>query len=129
MTQSTGNNAGKCPVAQGAANLGARSNRDWWPNQLNLKILHQNSELSDPMSEGFNYAEEFKKLDLTALKKDLYTLMTDSQDWWPPTMAIMGRFSFGWHGTAQARIAPATAAAAQAPVTNALPPSTVGPTT
>ncbi|UCC16057.1 MAG: hypothetical protein JSU58_06690, partial [Dehalococcoidales bacterium] len=56
------------------------SNRDWWPNRLNLKILHQNSHLSDPMGEDFNYAEEFKKLDLEAVKKDLYALMTDSQD-------------------------------------------------
>ena len=54
------------------------SNRDWWPNQLNLKILHQNSSLSNPMGEAFNYAEEFKKLDFEALKKDLYALMTDS---------------------------------------------------
>ena len=61
---------------------GARgtSNRDWWPNQLNLKILHQHSSLSNPMDEDFNYAEEFKKLDLEAVKKDLYALMTDSQD-------------------------------------------------
>ena len=74
-------NAGKCPVMHATA--GVRSNRDWWPNQLNLKILHQNSALSDPMGDGFNYAEEFKKLDLAALKRDLHDLMTDSQDWWP----------------------------------------------
>jgi catalase-peroxidase len=60
-----------------------RSIRDWWPNQLNLKILHQNSSLSNPMDEAFNYAEEFKKLDLEAIKEDLYALMADSQDWWP----------------------------------------------
>jgi catalase-peroxidase len=71
-----------CPVIHGT-NAGMRSNRDWWPNQLNLKILRQNSSLSNPMGEAFNYAEEFKKLDLKALKQDLYALMTDSQDWWP----------------------------------------------
>ena len=79
-------NAGKCPVLHGVrpnpASRG-RSNRDWWPNQLNLKILQQNSPLADPMGEDFNYAEEFKKLDFQALKKDLYALMTDSQEWWP----------------------------------------------
>ena len=60
---------------------GGTSDRDWWPNQLNLKILHQHSHLSNPMGEDFNYAEEFKKLDLKSIKKDLYALMTDSQDW------------------------------------------------
>ena len=59
------------------------SNADWWPNQLKLSILHQHSAKSDPMGEAFNYAEEFKKLDLDALVKDLTALMTDSQDWWP----------------------------------------------
>lgn len=76
----------KCPVTgkmRGATAGGGTSNRDWWPNQLNLKILHQHSNLSNPMDPEFKYAEEFKKLDLEALKKDLYTLMTDSQDWWP----------------------------------------------
>ena len=68
-------NSGKCPVMHTTG--GARSNRDWWPNQLNLKILHQNSSLSNPMGKAFNYAEEFKKLDLKALKQDLYKLMTD----------------------------------------------------
>ena len=66
-------NAGKCPV------IHARTNRDWWPNQLNLSVLHQQSSLSNPMGEAFNYAAEFKKLDLAALKKDLTALMTDSQ--------------------------------------------------
>ncbi|MBN1583377.1 MAG: catalase-peroxidase, partial [Anaerolineae bacterium] len=74
----------KCPVtgksAEPAVGKGT-SNRDWWPNQLNLKILHQHSAKSNPMGEAFNYAEEFKKLDLDAVKKDLYALMTDSQDW------------------------------------------------
>ena len=72
----------KCPVtgktSSHAASRGT-SNRDWWPNQLNFKILHQHSSMSNPMGEEFNYAEEFKKLDFAALKKDLYELMTDSQ--------------------------------------------------
>ena len=75
------------------------SNRDWWPNQLNLRILHQNSSLSNPMGEAFNYAEEFKKLDLEALKKDLYALMTDSQDWWPADYGHYGGLfiRMAWH--------------------------------
>jgi len=75
------------------------SNRDWWPNQLNLRILYQNSSLSNPMSEAFNYAEEFKKLDLEALKKDLYALMTDSQDWWPADYGHYGGLfiRMAWH--------------------------------
>ena len=75
--------AGVCPVAHGATNMSMRSNRDWWPNQLNLKILSQNSAKTDPMGRDFNYAEEFKQLDLKAIKEDLYALMTDSQMWWP----------------------------------------------
>src|SRR5262249_32125029 len=77
------NSTGKCPVAHGRTSTGGTTNRDWWPNQLNLKLLHQNSSLSDPMGKDFDYAEEFKKLDLEALKKDLHALMTDSQEWWP----------------------------------------------
>jgi len=71
----------KCPVT-GRSNtaMGTRSNRDWWPNQLNLKVLHQNSTLSNPMDKEFNYAEEFKSLDLEAVRNDLYALMTDSQE-------------------------------------------------
>ncbi|MCF8485624.1 MAG: catalase/peroxidase HPI [Rhodobacteraceae bacterium] len=94
--------AGKCPVMHGVsknATFGVRSNRDWWPNQLNLKILHQNSAKSDPMGQDFDYAEEFKKLDLAALKKDMYALMTDSQDWWPADYGHYGPFfiRMAWH--------------------------------
>src|SRR5579862_1130855 len=71
----------KCPVAGGSHKR--MLNQDWWPNQLNLRILNQNCPLSDPMGEEFNYAEEFKSLDLDAVIKDLHALMTDSQDWWP----------------------------------------------
>ncbi|MCP4817890.1 MAG: catalase-peroxidase, partial [Shimia sp.] len=75
--------SGGCPVMHGAVSNNARGNSDWWPNQLNLRILHQNSTKSDPMGADFDYAEEFAKLDYKALKEDLYALMTDSQDWWP----------------------------------------------
>src|SRR5260370_27300448 len=83
MDAKTDEKAGKCPVVHGTTNVGMRSNSDWWPNQLNLRILRQNSPRSDPMGKEFNYAEEFKKLDFQALKKDLTALMTDSQDCWP----------------------------------------------
>jgi len=92
----------KCPVTgkkSKAVPGGGTSNRDWWPNQLNLKILHQNSNLSNPMEPDFNYTEEFKKLDLEALKKDLYDLMTDSQDWWPADYGHYGPLfiRMAWH--------------------------------
>ncbi len=89
--------SGKCPVMHTA--IGARSNRDWWPNQLNLKILHQHSSLSNPMDEAFDYAEEFKTLDYFALKRDLYALMTDSQDWWPADFGHYGPLfiRMAWH--------------------------------
>src|ERR1700756_1701624 len=99
MNTKTNENAGKCPVVHGTTNLGMTSNSHWWPNQLNLKILHQNSSLSNPMGEAFNYAEEFKKLDLEALKKDLYALMTDSQEWWPADFGHYGPLfiRMAWH--------------------------------
>ena len=91
----------KCPVTGATSGLSSKgtSNRDWWPNQLNLKILHQNSSKLNPMDEKFNYAEEFKKLDLQALKKDLYSLMTDSKDWWPADYGHYGPLfiRMAWH--------------------------------
>jgi len=92
----------KCPVTGKTSKTSIKrgtSNRDWWPNQLNLKILHQNSPLVNPMGQTFNYAEEFKKLDLEALKKDLYALMTDSQDWWPADYGHYGPLfiRMAWH--------------------------------
>jgi catalase-peroxidase len=85
---------------------GAPSNQDWWPNQLNLKILHQHSAKSDPMGEDFTYAEEFKKLDLAAVKKDLYALMTDSKDWWPADYGHYGPLfiRMAWHSAGTYRM-------------------------
>jgi catalase-peroxidase len=96
----------KCPVVHGTTNVGMRSNSEWWPNQLNLKILRQNSPQSDPMGEIFNYAEEFKKLDFKALKKDLRALMTDSQDWWPADFGHYGGLfiRMAWHAAGTYRI-------------------------
>ena len=92
----------KCPVMSGAnlqMAVGSTANQHWWPNQLNLKILNQNSPLCDPMGKAFNYAEEFKSLDLDALTKDLDALMTDSQDWWPADYGHYGPFfiRMTWH--------------------------------
>src|SRR5262245_45091870 len=97
----------KCPVTGGSnASLATMSNRDWWPNQLNLKILHQNSSLSDPMGKDFNYAEAFKGLDLETIRNDLYALMTDSQDWWPADYGHYGPLfiRMAWHSAGTYRI-------------------------
>ena len=100
----------KCPFSagQGAITVtGTRSNRDWWPNQLNLAILHQNSPTSSPMDAAFNYAEEFKKVDLAALKTDLFALMTTSQEWWPADYGHYGPLfiRMAWHSAGTYRTA------------------------
>jgi catalase-peroxidase len=103
------NEDSKHPIAGGAHQRMAgrgTSNRDWWPNQLNLRILHQHSAKSNPMGEAFNYAEEFNKLDLAALKRDLYALMTDSQDWWPADWGHYGPLfiRMAWHSAGTYRM-------------------------
>jgi len=107
MDTQSGSNGGQCPFPHLHGNaakpvhthLGGRSNRDWWPNQLNVKMLHQDSDLSDPLGGDFDYAAAFKQLDFQALKKDLYALMTDSQEWWPADFGHYGPFfiRMAWH--------------------------------
>jgi catalase-peroxidase len=103
------NGESKCPFTGGAVKQsagGGTKNSDWWPNQLNLNILRQHSSLSNPMGEDFNYAEEFKKLDLDAVKKDLFDLMTNSQDWWPADYGHYGPLfiRMAWHSAGTYRI-------------------------
>jgi catalase-peroxidase len=100
MDAETDENAGKCPFI-------SKTNRDWWPNQLNIQVLHQNSPKSDPMGKEFNYAEEFKTLNLNAVIKDLHALMTDSQDWWPADFGNYGglMIRMAWHSAGTYRIA------------------------
>ncbi|WP_339719640.1 catalase/peroxidase HPI [Marinomonas primoryensis] len=105
-------NEGKCPFNHGAADSSqsagrGNSNKDWWPNQLNLNVLHQHSAKSNPMGEDFDYAEEFKSLDLNAVQQDLHTLMTDSQDWWPADYGHYGPFfiRMAWHSAGTYRTA------------------------
>ena len=107
MSQEKGsdqNSADQCPVMHATA--APRSNRDWWPNQLDLDVLHQHSNLSDPMGESFDYAKEFKSLDLNALIKDLHALMTDSQDWWPADYGHYGPLfiRMAWHSAGTYRV-------------------------
>ena len=109
LSNSNGNGSGKCPFAPASkkhTSAGAYSNSSWWPNQLNLRILHQNSQVTRPTSKDFNYSEKFKSLDLDAIKKDLYDLMTDSQDWWPADYGHYGPFfiRMAWHSAGTYRI-------------------------
>ncbi|MFZ4574339.1 MAG: catalase-peroxidase, partial [Phycisphaerales bacterium] len=102
-------NATKCPFAGGVRQntaAGAAPNAAWWPKQLNLKLLHANSPLSDPMGNSFDYAAEFMSLDLSAVKKDLTALMTDSQEWWPADFGHYGPFfiRMAWHSAGTYRI-------------------------
>ena len=100
----------KCPVSHGSNSqhtLGSMSNNQWWPDALNLTILHQHDRKSNPMGEDFNYREEFKKIDYDALKNDLNNVMTDSQDWWPADYGHYGPFfiRMTWHAAGTYRIA------------------------
>ena len=110
MDNSNMGKSGKCPVIHGVmsnASMSARSNRDWWPNQLNMKMLHQGGVSPSPMDPAFNYAEAFKTLDLASVKKDLYALMTDSQDWWPADWGHYGPLfiRMAWHSAGTYRVA------------------------
>jgi len=98
---------GKCPVMHGAITAMGASNMDWWPNALNLDILHQHDTKTNPMGKGFSYLDELKKLDVDALKKDLHALMTDSQEWWPADWGHYGglMIRMAWHSAGSYRLA------------------------
>jgi catalase-peroxidase len=102
MDKKTDESAGKCP----AMHSSSRSNRDWWPEALSIEMLHRNSNLSDPMGKDFDYAKEFKSLDLNAVIKDLHALMTTSQEWWPADFGHYGGLMvrLAWHSAGTYRI-------------------------
>ncbi|MDP3532692.1 MAG: catalase/peroxidase HPI [Alphaproteobacteria bacterium] len=101
------NNSNKCPIMQGGNTVTGKSNMDWWPNALNLDILHQHDTKTNPLNNGFNYREELKKLDVDALKKDLHSLMTHSQEWWPADWGHYGglMIRMAWHSAGSYRVA------------------------
>ena len=107
MDKNTATSAGQCPVMHGGATSASQTNANWWPNALNLDILHQHDSKTNPLGAGFNYREELKKLDVDALKKDLKALMTDSQDWWPADWGHYGglMIRMAWHSAGTYRIA------------------------
>lgn len=100
-------NTGKCPIMHGGMTLVGTSNMDWWPNALNLDILHQHDTKTNPFGKNFNYREALKSLDIDALKKDLHALMTDSQEWWPADWGHYGglMIRMAWHAAGSYRIA------------------------
>ena len=105
----------QCPVMHGPG-VGGTQNDDWWPNQLNLRVLDQNPPSGNPMDEDFDYAQAFATLNLQEVKADLTKVMTDSQEWWPADNGHYGHSSFAWPGTRQAPTAPLTVAVAVATV-------------
>ena len=107
MKKDTSSGSGKCPVMHGGSTSVGTSTMDWWPDALNLDILHQHDTKTNPLGADFNYAEEFKKLDLDAVKKDLHALMTDSQEWWPADWGHYGglMIRMAWHSAGTYRIA------------------------